>query len=100
MACDWLVKQGTVKRNPIIDTLAAISVGVVNGEELLDLQYSEDSMASVDMNVAMTGSEKFVEIQSTAEGLPFTRAEFNHLLTLAQKGITELFVHQKAAHAE
>jgi ribonuclease PH len=100
MACNWMMKQNMVRKNPILDMLAAISVGIVQGEEMLDLQYSEDSMAAVDMNVAQTGSGKFVELQSTAEGLPFTREEFNRLLTLAQQGIGELFEKQKAALAE
>jgi len=94
-ACAWMKKQNMLKKDPIIDMLSAISVGIVSGEELLDLQYSEDSMASVDMNVALTGSGKFVEIQSTAEGLPFSREEFNRLLSLAQKGTTQLFAKQK-----
>ena len=96
-AADWLKRQGVVKANPITDYLAAISVGYVGTEEMLDLMYSEDSMAAVDMNVAMTGSGKFVEIQSTAEGMPFTRERFNRLLDLAQKGIKELFALQKEA---
>lgn len=94
-ATDLLRRENLVKRNPIIDMLAATSVGVVNGEEMLDLQYTEDSSAIVDMNVAMTGSGKFVEIQSTAEGLPFSRDRFNRLLDLAQGGIRELFAMQK-----
>ena len=96
-AGDWLKRQGIVKKNPVNELLAATSVGYVSGEELLDLAYCEDSMAAVDMNVAMTGSGKFVEIQSTAEGMPFTRDRFNHLLDLAQKGIRELFALQKSS---
>lgn len=96
-ACNWMQQGGMVRRNPILDQLAAISVGIVGGQELLDLPYAEDSMAAVDMNVAMTGSGKFVEIQSTAEGLPFSKDEFNRLLSLAQKGIYELFALQKEA---
>jgi ribonuclease PH len=94
-AASWLRIQGMAKSNPIIDMLAATSVGFVGGEEMLDLKYSEDSMAAVDMNVAMTGSGKFVEIQSTAEGLPFSRDRFNRLLDMAQTGIKELFALQK-----
>ena len=94
-----LRRENIAKSDPITDFLAAVSVGFVSGEELLDLVYTEDSTAAVDMNVAMTGSGKFVEIQSTAEGLPFTRERFNKLLDLAQKGITELFAAQKAALA-
>jgi ribonuclease PH len=96
-ACELLRKQNILKRNPLIDQLAAISVGIVNGEEMLDLQYSEDSNAAVDMNVAMTASGKFVEIQSTAEGMPFSRDRFDGLLDLSQKGIRELFLLQNEA---
>jgi len=94
-AADWLVKEKLVKKNPITDLVAAISVGIVGGEDMLDLQYTEDCVAAVDMNVAMTGSGKFVEIQGTAEGLPFSREKFNKLLDLGQKGITELFAIQR-----
>jgi ribonuclease PH len=94
-AAAWLRKQNMAKSNPIIDFLAATSVGYVGGEEMLDLKYTEDSQAAVDMNVAMTGSGKFVEIQSTAEGLPFSRERFNRLLDLATKGIHELHALQK-----
>lgn len=96
-AGDWMKKNGLVKTNPIQDYLAAVSVGVVGGENLLDLVYDEDSTAAVDMNVAMTGHGRFVEIQSTAEGMPFTRERFNKLLDLAQKGIREIFALQKEA---
>ena len=96
-AGNWLKKQGIVKRDIVTDYLAATSVGIVNGEELLDLAYSEDSMAAVDMNVAMTGSGKFVEIQSTAEGMPFSRDKFNKLLDLGQLGIRRLHQLQKEA---
>ncbi|HET6453556.1 MAG TPA: ribonuclease PH [Armatimonadota bacterium] len=95
-AADWLVKEKLVKKNPITDLVAAISVGIVGGEDMLDLQYTEDCVAAVDMNVAMTGSGKFVEIQGTAEGLPFSREKFNKLLDLGQKGITELFAIQRS----
>lgn len=96
-ACELLRKQNLLKKNPILDQLAATSVGIVGGEEMLDLQYSEDSSAAVDMNVAMTASGKFVEIQSTAEGLPFSRDKFDRLLDLAQKGIGDLFILQNEA---
>jgi ribonuclease PH len=94
-AGDYLKREGMAKKNPVNDMLAAISVGIVGAEEMLDLCYAEDSMAAVDMNVAMTGSGKFVEIQSTAEGMPFSRERFNKLLDLAQKGIQELFAVQR-----
>lgn len=89
-ACAVLKKAGVVKKMPFSDLLAAISVGVVMNEELLDLNYKEDSNASVDMNVVMTASNRIIEIQTTAEGAPFTRNRFNNLLDLAQKGIGEL----------
>ena len=94
-AGNWLKHEGIVKKNPITDLLAAISVGIVGGNDMLDLNYGEDSRAAVDMNVAMTGSGKFVEVQGTAEGLPFGRDRLNKLLDLAQKGIQELFEVQK-----
>ena len=98
-AASWLKRENLVKNNPITDQLAAISVGIVGSEDMLDLCYSEDSAAAVDMNVAMTGSGKFVEVQGTAEGMPFSRARFNKLLDLAQEGITQLFEVQKEALA-
>lgn len=91
----WLRNQGIVKKNPILDMLAAVSVGIINGEDMLDLKYSEDSTAAVDMNIAMTGSGKFVEVQGTAEGQPFSRDRMNKMLDLAQKGINELFAIQR-----
>jgi ribonuclease PH len=94
-AAAWLKRENLVKKNPVTDLLAAVSVGIVGGEAMLDLRYTEDSMAAVDMNVAMTGSGQFVEIQGTAEGQPFSRQRFNKLLDLAQKGITQLFEVQK-----
>lgn len=89
-ACAGLKKDGVIKKMPHSDVLAAISVGVVMGEELLDLNYKEDSSASVDMNVVMTSANRIIEIQTTAEGTPFTRNRFNTLLDLAQKGIGEI----------
>ncbi|MCL5103959.1 MAG: ribonuclease PH [Armatimonadetes bacterium] len=89
-ACALMKKDGIVKKLPYTDLIAAISVGVVMSEELLDLNYKEDSNASVDMNVVMTASGRIIEVQSTAEGAPFTRNRFNNLLDLATKGTTEL----------
>lgn len=89
-ACALLKQDGIIKRMPFSDIMAAISVGVVMSDELLDLNYKEDSNAAVDMNVVMTASGRIVEVQSTAEGAPFTRNRFNNLLDLAAKGITEL----------
>ncbi|MGB9588227.1 MAG: ribonuclease PH, partial [Armatimonadota bacterium] len=96
-AGEWMRREGLVNKNPVLDYLAAVSVGIVGNEEMLDLQYNEDCIAAVDMNVVMTGKGKFVEIQSTAEGLPFSRDKFNRLLDLAQKGIIELFEAQRNA---
>ena len=89
-ACAVMKKNGACKKMPFVDLLAAISVGVVMSEELLDLNYKEDSNASVDMNVVMTAAGRIIEVQSTAEGAPFTRNRFNNLVDLAHKGITEM----------
>lgn len=88
-------KEGRLDRIPIKDYVAAISVGRVRGQGVLDLCYAEDSAAEVDMNVVMTGNDRFVEIQGTAERHPFTRSEMNHLVMLARKGIRELVADQK-----
>ncbi len=85
---------------PTFEALAAVSVGVVNGELLLDLCYAEDSSATVDMNVVMTASGRLVEVQGTAEGMPFTRDQLNQMLDLATAGIKQLLAAQKAALAE
>jgi ribonuclease PH len=96
-AVSFLMKQGRVARSPIRDFVAAVSVGVVQGTPLLDLEYTEDSTCDTDMNVVMTGSGGFVEVQGTAEGQPFSRAEMDALLALADKGIRELTALQKQA---
>ena len=88
-------EAGIIDEMPLKDYLAAVSVGIVDGEKLLDLDYLEDSRADVDMNVVMTGSGEFVEIQGTAEGKTFSRQDLDDLLALAQKGIEELMVLQK-----
>jgi ribonuclease PH len=95
LAVEKLIANGTLTQTPIIDYLAATSVGIVNGEPMIDLEYVEDSAAEVDMNVVMTGRGEFVEIQGTAEGKPFSRAEMDQLLQLAEKGIRELISMQK-----
>lgn len=82
---------------PLTDFLASVSVGVIQERALLDLNYDEDSKAKVDMNVVMTGNGKFVEVQGTGEDAPFSREELNQLLALAEEGITELIVKQRAA---
>ena len=95
-AVAWLLAQGKITHSPIIDSVAAISVGVVGGVPMLDLDYNEDSNCDTDMNVVMTGKGGFVEIQGTAEGVPFSSEELNALLALAQKGIAQLGQLQSA----
>ncbi len=90
-------KEGDAKTWPLVGQIAAVSVGIVNGVPVLDLPYEEDSRADVDMNVAMTAAGAFVEVQGTAEGKPFARAELDALLTLADGGIRELFEAQRRA---
>ncbi|MEK6382697.1 MAG: ribonuclease PH [Burkholderia gladioli] len=92
-----LIAAGKLASSPITDSVAAISVGVYQGTPVLDLDYAEDSRCDTDMNVVMTGKGGLVEVQGTAEGVPFTRDEMNALLDLAQKGIGELIALQKAA---
>jgi ribonuclease PH len=99
-ACSRLVAAGTLTAHPINDACGAISVGVVDAVPYLDLEYSEDVRAEVDMNVVMTGSGRFIEVQGTAEGLPFTRAELDALLGLAEAGISDLFDLQRELLAE
>jgi ribonuclease PH len=96
-AVSWLLQQGKIAASPIRDHVAAVSVGVVQGTPLLDLEYTEDSACDTDMNVVMTGSGGFVEVQGTAEGAPFTRAEMDQMLALADQGIRELVALQRAA---
>jgi ribonuclease PH len=89
-AVNWLLAKGKLTQSPIRDAVAAISVGIVQGQPMLDLAYVEDSACDTDMNVVMTGAGHFVEVQGTAEGAAFTRAEMDALLALADKGIREL----------
>lgn len=96
-AVNKLIADGKLKESPILDYVAAISVGIVQGTPLLDLEYLEDSACGTDMNVVMTGTGNFVEVQGTAEGAAFTRAEMDTLLALAEKGIQELIVMQSLA---
>ena len=96
-AVTWLLGQGRIAASPIREFVAAVSVGVLQGTPLLDLEYTEDSTCDTDMNVVMTGAGGFVEVQGTAEGAPFTRAEMDRLLALADKGIHELLVLQRTA---
>ena len=94
-AVTQLIAQGKLKESPILNHVGAISVGIVQGVPLLDLEYTEDSAADTDMNVVMTGAGHFVEVQGTAEGAAFTRAEMDALLVLAENGIRELVNLQK-----
>jgi ribonuclease PH len=96
-AADFLVRQNRIASSPVRDFVAAVSVGVFQGVPVLDLDYAEDSATGTDMNIVMTGSGGLVEIQGTAEGQPFSRAELNTMLALADKGIRELIVAQRAA---
>ncbi len=96
-AVTLLIARGLLQASPIRDFVAAVSVGVVQGVPLLDLEYTEDSSCDTDMNVVMTGSGGFVEVQGTAEGAPFSRAEMDALLALADKGIRELNALQRLA---
>jgi ribonuclease PH len=93
-------KSGLIEKSPIKDYLAAISVGIVNGEPIVDLCYEEDSKAEVDMNVVMTGSGKIVEIQGTAEGKPFSKSMLDKLIKLAEEGIESLINIQKKVLSE
>ncbi|WP_309680274.1 ribonuclease PH [Polaromonas sp.] len=94
-AVNRLLADGRLKENPILDHVAAISVGIVEGTPLLDLEYTEDSAAGTDMNVVMTGVGHYVEVQGTAEGAAFSRQEMDALLVLAEKGIARLVALQK-----
>ena len=96
-AINVLRSKEIIISNPIKSAVAATSVGVVGGEELLDLCYDEDSWAEVDCNVVMTGEGKFIEIQGTAEESPFTKQTIDTLLAMAEKGINQLFIVQQAA---
>lgn len=96
-AVQYLLDKKLLKTNPIEDSLAAVSVGKVQGNAVLDLDYEEDSQAEVDMNIVMTGAGKFVEIQGTAEDIPFDREDLNKFLELAEKGIRSLMDAQKSA---
>ncbi len=98
-AVQWLLAQGRIGVNPIRDHVAAISVGLLDGLPLLDLEYSEDSTCDTDMNVVMTGGGTYIEVQGTAEGAAFTRAQMDTLLMLAEHGIADLVTAQRLALA-
>jgi ribonuclease PH len=97
LACQKLVANRTINRMPIVSQVAAVSVGMVGTDDLLDLCYAEDSTAAVDMNVVATDKGKYIELQGTAEKVPFDRARMNRLLDLAQIGLDELFALQRSA---
>ncbi|HET9024420.1 MAG TPA: ribonuclease PH [Burkholderiaceae bacterium] len=96
-AIRWLRERGMIETLPVLDFVAAVSVGVFQGVPLLDLDYVEDSTCETDMNVVMTGSGGFVEVQGTAEGRPFTREQMDTLLELARHGVRSLIAAQKNA---
>ena len=98
-AFDQRIAEGKLEASPLTDHIAAISVGLIGDDALLDLEYTEDVTADVDANVVMTGSGKIVEVQGTAEGEPFDRGQLDRMLDLAAKGIAELVDDQRAARA-
>jgi len=97
LACRRLLKNGIIKKSPILSEVAAVSVGIVGGTPILDLAYVEDSAADVDMNIVCTGRGKFIELQGTAEREPFTREQMDEMLVLAEKGVNQLFEIQRQA---
>ena len=99
LAAQKLVDAGDLKENPITDHIAAVSCGIYEGQAVLDLDYPEDSEAGTDANFVMTGSGGLVELQGSAEGAPFSEAQFAEMMALAKKGVAELIEAQKAAIA-
>lgn len=97
LACRKLLKQGSLKTSPILSEVAAVSVGIIEGNSILDLAYVEDSNADVDMNIVCTGAGKFIELQGTAEREPFSREQMDEMLALAEIGINKLFEIQRNA---
>lgn len=89
-AINKLKNKGSITETPLGDSVGAVSVGIIGNTPMLDLCYAEDATAEVDMNIVMTGQGNFVEVQGTAEGNPFTFDQMQHLITLAQKGISEI----------
>ena len=100
IACQRLMKEKKISKSPITSEVAAVSVGIVDGTALLDLKYDEDSRAEVDMNVVCTGDGRFIEVQGTAEGAPFTREQMDNLLELGRRGIEQLIWLQRKAIEE
>ena len=100
-ACERLLAQGRISTNPVVNQVAAVSVGLVEGNPLLDLDYSEDSRADVDLNVVMNNAGDLLELQGTAEGAPFSRRQLNSLLDLAEPGLQQLMAAQlNALHGD
>lgn len=99
-AIDKLKNEGSITKNPLGDSIAAVSVGIINNTPMLDLCYAEDATAEVDMNIVMTGQGNFVEVQGTAEGNPFSFDQMQHLIALAQKGISEITQLQRDVLAQ
>jgi ribonuclease PH len=99
LASEWMLREGIVQQTPLLEPVAAVSVGIVDGAALLDLDYAEDSRAQVDMNVVGTKSGGLVEVQGTAEGDPFQRSQLDALLDLATSGLDTLFAAQARALA-
>jgi ribonuclease PH len=91
-----LARPGIIKTDPIKDSVAAVSIGIIDGKILLDLCYEEDSCADVDMNFVMTGSGKFIEVQATAEHVPFDDFQMTEMLALARAGVTQLMDLQRS----
>ena len=99
-AVDWMLAKGMISEDPILAQVSAVSVGMWSGEPVLDLNYAEDSASDTDMNVVMTSAGKYVEIQGTAEGDPFSEGDLAKLLALAKKGNAELAAFQRKALTE
>jgi ribonuclease PH len=97
LACRWMLDEGTLEQSPLLEPVAAVSVGIVDGVPVLDLDYGEDSRAQVDMNVVGTRSGGLVEVQGTAEGDPFSREQLDGLIDLATAGLEALFAAQSRA---
>ena len=99
-AIEKLKNEGEIEEDPLGDSVAAVSVGIIDNTPMLDLCYAEDATAEVDMNIVMTGQGNFVEVQGTAEGNPFTLDQMQHLIALAQKGISEIAQRQRDVLAQ
>jgi ribonuclease PH len=100
LATEWMLDEGIIEQSPVLEPVAAVSVGIVDGRAILDLDYSEDSRAQVDMNVVGTKSGGLVEVQGTAEGAPFAREQMDALVDLAVAGLEPLFAAQARAIAD